>query len=46
MALLLDTAEKHQAALVLITHDESLAARCGRIIRIADGRIDSDSKAS
>ena len=28
--------------LLLITHDERLAARCGRIISIADGRIASD----
>jgi len=28
---------------VLITHDESLAEQCSRIIRIADGRIASDS---
>ena len=28
--------------LILVTHDERLAARCGRIIAIADGRIESD----
>jgi len=28
--------------LLLITHDERLAARCGRIISLADGRIESD----
>jgi putative ABC transport system ATP-binding protein len=28
--------------LLLITHDERLAARCGRIISLADGRIASD----
>lgn len=31
------------ATLVMITHDAELAARCGRIIRLADGRIQSDS---
>src|SRR5687767_13076676 len=25
--------------LVMVTHDESLAARCGRIVRLAAGRI-------
>ena len=29
--------------LVLITHDADLAARCGRVVRIDDGRIASDS---
>jgi len=41
--LLLATVKKHNTSLVLITHDENLAARCGRIIRIADGKIASDS---
>jgi len=27
------------ATLVLITHDEALAARCDRIVRLADGRV-------
>lgn len=27
------------ATLVLITHDQALAARCGRIVTIADGRV-------
>jgi len=43
IALLLDMAEKHNTALVLITHDERLAEQCSRIIRIADGRIASDN---
>jgi putative ABC transport system ATP-binding protein len=30
------------ATLVLITHDPGLAARCGRQIRLRDGRIDGD----
>ena len=45
MALLLDTARDHQAALVLITHDENLARQCDRIVRIADGRLVEDSGA-
>jgi len=31
------------ATLVLITHDEALAARCGRIVRLRDGRVESDT---
>ena len=27
------------ATLLLITHDRSLAKRCGRIVNLADGRI-------
>ena len=45
MELLLETAQRHNTCLVLITHDEGLATRCQRIIRIADGRIAADSGA-
>ena len=31
------------ATLIIITHDEALARRCDRIVRLADGRIASDS---
>jgi lipoprotein-releasing system ATP-binding protein len=24
---------------VMVTHDESLAARCGRVVRIAEGKL-------
>ena len=30
------------ATLLVITHDAELAARCGRVITIGDGRIASD----
>jgi putative ABC transport system ATP-binding protein len=33
------------AALFLVTHEEKLAARCGRIVRLADGKIVSDGAA-
>jgi putative ABC transport system ATP-binding protein len=39
VSLLLDLQRRREATLVLITHDQSLAARCGRVIRMADGRI-------
>lgn len=31
------------STLVVVTHDETVAARCSRIVRLADGRIVSDS---
>ena len=34
------------ATLVIITHDASLAARCERVVTLADGRIASDTCAS
>lgn len=33
------------ATLLMVTHDEALATRCGRIVRLEDGRIVSDSAA-
>jgi putative ABC transport system ATP-binding protein len=33
------------ATLLMVTHDEALAKRCGRIVRLEDGRIISDSAA-
>lgn len=33
------------ATLIIVTHDEDLAARCQRIIRIKDGEIEQDSVA-
>ena len=41
--LLFELQAKRGATLVLITHDETLAERCGRIVRLKDGRIDSDN---
>jgi putative ABC transport system ATP-binding protein len=32
------------ATLIIITHDETLAARCDRVVTLADGRIASDSR--
>jgi putative ABC transport system ATP-binding protein len=34
---------KHGTTLVLVTHDTSLAARCGRMVRLRSGRIDGES---
>ncbi len=38
--LLFDLHQKHQTTLVLVTHDEGLAARCQRQIHMQDGRIE------
>lgn len=37
--LLFGLRDRHGATLVLVTHSQSLAARCDRVIRLADGRI-------
>jgi putative ABC transport system ATP-binding protein len=39
MDLLFTLREEAGTTLMLITHDPALAARCSRIVRIADGRI-------
>ncbi len=37
--LLLDLAEQRRMALVLVTHDDSLAARCSRRLRLVQGQL-------
>ncbi len=44
--LLFGLQRRHGATLVLITHDASLAALCGRTVRMADGRIADDTAAT
>ncbi len=41
--LLFARAAEAGATFILVSHDEALAARCGRIVRLADGRIASDT---
>ena len=43
MDLLFDLRARLGTTLLLITHDPALAARCGRQVRIEDGRIVSDT---
>ncbi|WP_347303390.1 ABC transporter ATP-binding protein [Croceibacterium sp. TMG7-5b_MA50] len=43
--LLFARREETGATLVIITHDEGLAARCDRIVTLADGRIAADTAA-
>ncbi|WP_010525194.1 ABC transporter ATP-binding protein [Nesterenkonia sp. F] len=40
---LLDSTVGRGAPLVVVTHDETVAARCARIIRLQDGRLVADS---
>jgi putative ABC transport system ATP-binding protein len=42
IALLFDLARRHGTTLILITHDNALAERCDRMIRLEDGRIVDD----
>jgi putative ABC transport system ATP-binding protein len=42
--LLFAEQSRRSATLVLVTHDEALAARCDRIVRIFGGRIVADSR--
>ena len=41
--LLFARAAEAGATLLLVTHDEALARRCQRIVRLEDGRIISDA---
>ncbi len=43
--LLFGLQRRREATLVLVTHDEKLAGACDRIIRMADGRIESETGA-
>ncbi len=44
MDLLFSLHQRYGATLVLITHDQRLAARCGRIISIKDGQVEPAEK--
>jgi putative ABC transport system ATP-binding protein len=43
--LLFGLQRRREATLILVTHDERLAGACDRIIRMADGRIESETGA-
>ena len=43
--LIFDLNKEFSTTLVLVTHDERLAQRCGRIVRLIAGEIESDSGA-
>ncbi len=42
--LLFGLQSRTEATLVLVTHDEALAEKCSRVLRMADGRIVSDTR--
>ena len=44
MDLLFDMARAQAATLILITHDMALAARCDRLLRLADGQVVGDER--
>lgn len=46
MDLLFSLRDRHGATLVLVTHAPELASRCDRVIRLADGRIETPKKAA
>ena len=37
--VLLDSARRCGAAVLIVTHDPQLSARCDRILRLSDGRL-------
>ena len=39
--LLFDLRDRHGATLVMVTHSNALAAKCDRVVRLRDGRIDT-----
>lgn len=45
MDLLFGLRDRHGATLVLVTHSADLAARCDRVIRLRDGRLDAAAMA-
>jgi putative ABC transport system ATP-binding protein len=46
MDLLFGLRDRHGATLVLVTHAPELAARCDRVIRLADGLLVSDARSA
>jgi putative ABC transport system ATP-binding protein len=45
LQLFVDVQRTHRTTIVIVTHDHHAASHCGRIVRIRDGRIESDSAA-
>jgi putative ABC transport system ATP-binding protein len=43
--LLFSERQRSGATLVLVTHDPALAARCGRTLRMASGRLEAAAPA-
>jgi putative ABC transport system ATP-binding protein len=45
MEMLFALRDRHGATLVLVTHAEELAARCDRVLHLADGRVAEPARA-
>jgi putative ABC transport system ATP-binding protein len=45
VSLLFELHDERHAALVIVTHDEALAGRCPRRVRVADGRVAEETGA-
>ncbi|TLP59306.1 ABC transporter ATP-binding protein [Parasedimentitalea maritima] len=43
MDLLFDLRDRHGATLIMVTHAPELAARCDRVVRLRDGRIETSA---
>ncbi len=43
--VLIDQLHQQGQTIIMVTHEPDIAAHCARIIRLEDGKIDSDSKA-
>ncbi len=46
MDLLFDLRDRHGATLILVTHAPELAARCDRVVRLADGHVAGEGLAA
>lgn len=42
MDLLFDLRDRHGATLIMVTHAPELAARCSRVVRLRDGRLEGE----
>ncbi|MCA9572161.1 MAG: ABC transporter ATP-binding protein, partial [Myxococcales bacterium] len=46
MSLMLDWNREHGTTFVIVTHDPGIARRCGRVVRMVDGRLVADGPPS
>ena len=46
MDLLFDLQQEHGSTLIMVTHDEALASRCERSVKMIDGCLQEDFEAA